>query len=318
VAISPLPGQALDPASVRLTITTTGGVIEVPATSGDGVTFTAAVPSLPCLDEITYSFVASATNGIELSWPTPGVLATVAYGRTTVFMHDFEEQAGWSVGAPGDTAYVGIWERVDPVGTIAQPEDDHSPDGTLCWVTGQGVPGGGAGAADVDGGATTLLSPVFDASGPGEAILTYWRWYSNNLGNNPNEDTMPIFLSGDGGGTWTLLEDVSENTGQWTRRAVRLADHLVPTVSMRLKFVAQDFGFASLVEAGVDDVSLERYLCKETDPALPGDFNQDGVVDAADLGAMLGGWGLSGPTDLNEDGTTDGADLGLLLLYWTP
>jgi len=316
--IAPLQGQEVDPTSVRLVLTTGGGTIEVPATSRDGVRYTASIPALPCLDEITYSFVAKATNGIELSSPTPGVLATVAYGRTRVFLHDFETESGWSVGAPGDTAFAGLWTRVDPVGTTAQPEDDRSPDGTLCWVTGQGVPGGGAGAADVDGGATTLLSHVFDATGDGEAMLTYWRWYSNNLGNNPNEDTMPILISGDGGATWTLLEDVAENTGQWTRRSVRIADHLPPTATMRLKFVAQDFGFASLVEAGVDDVGVDRYFCEDSEPALAGDFNDDGVVDAGDLGILLGGWGQPGPTDLNGDGSTDGGDLGLLLFYWTP
>ena len=34
-----------------------------------------------------------------------------------------------------------------------QPEDDHTPaPGTICFVTGQGTPGGAVGEADVDGG----------------------------------------------------------------------------------------------------------------------------------------------------------------------
>jgi hypothetical protein len=45
------------------------------------------------------------------------------------------------------------------------------------------------------------------------------------------------------------------------------------------------------------------------------DFNGDGQVNGADLGVLLGSWGLPG-TDLNGDGTTDGADLGLLLGTW--
>ncbi len=47
-----------------------------------------------------------------------------------------------------------------------------------------------------------------------------------------------------------------------------------------------------------------------------GDINLDGVVDGADLGLLLGGWGAAGHSDLNGDGTTDGADLGLLLGNW--
>jgi hypothetical protein len=51
-------------------------------------------------------------------------------------------------------------------------------------------------------------------------------------------------------------------------------------------------------------------------PANPADLNGDGFVNGADLGIMLGGWGLPGPTDLNHDGTTDGPDLGMLLGSW--
>jgi hypothetical protein len=47
-----------------------------------------------------------------------------------------------------------------------------------------------------------------------------------------------------------------------------------------------------------------------------GDLNGDGVVDSADLGLLLAGWGTSGG-DLNGDGNTDSADLGLLLSNWS-
>ncbi len=50
-----------------------------------------------------------------------------------------------------------------------------------------------------------------------------------------------------------------------------------------------------------------------------GDFNDDGIVDGADLGLLLLDYGpCSGcPTDLNGDGVVDSADLGLLLLSFT-
>lgn len=48
----------------------------------------------------------------------------------------------------------------------------------------------------------------------------------------------------------------------------------------------------------------------------PTDFNCDGVVDAADLSTMLGGWGLGGQTDVTGNGTTDGSDLAVLLGAW--
>ena len=48
----------------------------------------------------------------------------------------------------------------------------------------------------------------------------------------------------------------------------------------------------------------------------PADLNGDGVVNGADLGQLLSGWGQPGRTDLNGNGTTDGADLGMMLSAW--
>jgi hypothetical protein len=52
------------------------------------------------------------------------------------------------------------------------------------------------------------------------------------------------------------------------------------------------------------------------------DITANGMVDGADLGALLAFWGPVGPVlpeaDLNRDGTIDGADLGILLSYWGP
>ena len=52
----------------------------------------------------------------------------------------------------------------------------------------------------------------------------------------------------------------------------------------------------------------------------PADLNDDGLVDGADLGLMLGAWGLCTDDpclgDLTGDGQVDGADLGLVLGEW--
>lgn len=48
-----------------------------------------------------------------------------------------------------------------------------------------------------------------------------------------------------------------------------------------------------------------------------GDLNADGVVNGADLGLLLGGWGASGSSfDLTGDGVVDGADLGVIFGAW--
>lgn len=52
-------------------------------------------------------------------------------------------------------------------------------------------------------------------------------------------------------------------------------------------------------------------------PALcVADITGDGIVDGADLGELLSGWNLPGPTDINGDLTTNGADLGAMLAAW--
>jgi len=50
-----------------------------------------------------------------------------------------------------------------------------------------------------------------------------------------------------------------------------------------------------------------------------GDLNGNGVVDGADLGALLTAWGTQGGSaDVTGDGIVDGADLGALLVKWGP
>ncbi|MBM4112810.1 MAG: integrin [Phycisphaerae bacterium] len=53
--------------------------------------------------------------------------------------------------------------------------------------------------------------------------------------------------------------------------------------------------------------------------AIPGDLNDDGVVDGDDLGTLLGQWGdcAECSADFNDDGVVDGNDLGALLGNWS-
>ena len=53
-------------------------------------------------------------------------------------------------------------------------------------------------------------------------------------------------------------------------------------------------------------------------PSIPGDFNNDGLVNGSDLGLLLSAFGSSDPVyDLNEDGSVNGGDIGLLLAAWS-
>lgn len=67
--------------------------------------------------------------------------------------------------------------------------------------------------------------------------------------------------------------------------------------------------------------SIARINLGSSAPPCPGDFNDDGVVDGADLAVLLGAWGACPPkgsceADLNADGEVNGADLAILLGNW--
>jgi hypothetical protein len=185
---------------------------------------------------------------------------------------DLEAAQGWTVGAPDDTATTGIWRQVDPVGTAAQPEDDHTPGtGVMCFVTGQGQPGGGLGDNDIDGGKTTLFSPVLDLASYEDPHVGYWRWYSNNTGASPEEDVFTVDISSDGGTDWINVEVVgpsgAEVSGGWFFHYFRVADRVPPTSEIMLRFVAADLGSGSLVEAAVDDMVVID--CPECAASIP-------------------------------------------------
>lgn len=230
----------------------------------------ATFPPLPCGEAITYWFTAKTSAGVTWTFPEAAPTfrfgATVSYGETVVLEEDLENDPGWTVGAPGDTATTGIWTRGDPIGTTAQPEHDHTPDpGTDCYFTGQGSPGGSLGENDVDGGKTTLTTGDIDLSA-GDARISYWRWYSNATGSNPNEDVFRVEISNDAGATWTTVETVGpsgpETLGGWYLHAFDVSNFVQPTGHVRLRFVAEDAGGGSIVEAAVDDLRVDRYDCQ--------------------------------------------------------
>jgi len=213
------PG-ALVPGTEMLHYDTGSGLVSVPLTALGGTSYEAPFPALACGSSVTYFISAQSTSGLTWYDP-PGAPATAhtslaGAGELSISSFDFETDQGWTSGAPGDDATTGIWTRVNPIGTSAQPEDDHTPSGTQCWVTGQGPVGGSLGDDDVDGGTTTLVTPVFDLSALANPTIRYWRWYSNNTGSAV-DDTFYVDI--DAGAGWTNVETLGvghpEASGGW-------------------------------------------------------------------------------------------------------
>ncbi len=275
----------------------------------------AAFPVLICPSTVSFAVEFTLGSGVIVRDPVGAMRsASVAYGESVGFTDQMEVNAnGWVVGATGDNATSGLWDRVNPVGTTAQPEDDHTDNGTFAWITGQGAVGGSAGAADVDGGTTSLTTPSIDATQLADPVFGFYVWYSNNLGGSPGLDSMPILLSNNAGTTWTQVDLVTASPGSWTGKQVRIASFMTPTNAMRLRFQARDLDAGSLIEAGVDDLRIFGFNCTSPRPA---DINNDGVVNGTDLTFILSQWGGSGSADINGDGTVGGPDLTILLSDW--
>jgi hypothetical protein len=223
---------------------------------------------------VEYYVVATDNQGNTETFPEQGANGAIFFRvgeLTPVIVSDFESgTAGFTAGFAGDNATTGVWELGNPIGTAAQPENDNSVPGSNCWFTGQGSAGGTLGENDVDGGRTSLVSPVFDASGSAGISLSYARWYSNDQGGSPNADVFEVEVSNNGGASWVNADTVgpagSETEGGWLMSNIELGLAVSATANMRVRFVASDLGTGSIVEAGVDDIEIS-ILTDSTEPS---------------------------------------------------
>jgi hypothetical protein len=111
------------------------------------------------------------------------------------------------------------------------------------------------------------------------------------------------------------LETVSQVAGEtaaWVQKSFKLNGLITPSAQVKFRFRAND-ATGAVVEAAIDDFRLIGLTCPVVRVA---DLNGDGIVNGADLGSLLSGWGQPGPSDLNGNGITEGADLGMMLADW--
>jgi choice-of-anchor B domain-containing protein len=317
-------GLALNPSSVTLHAKVgNGAFVAYPMTPAGAERFSGSLPAAGCFETVRYYFSASNTGGGVSTYPSAGAAeaftATATPPTTVLVFHDMESAQGWTGGQPGDTATTGQWERGDPEATSAQPGDDHTPPpGVNCWVTGR-TRGSGDGSNDVDGGFTTLLSPAYSIP-DSDTRIGYWRWYSNSAGGAPNQDTFRVDITTNGGTSWTPVEVVGPagpgTSGGWIYSEFRVSDRVAVPASVRLRFIAEDIGTGSLVEAAIDDLSVFRYECPS--PNCDPDVNQDGNVDQDDVSYLINVVG-GGPNptgidpDFNQDGNMDQDDVSALI-----
>jgi hypothetical protein len=299
----------------NLTITPNSGVLHYSVNGGPFLTspmadgpaanqYVATIPAQSCFSTIRYYVSVDTSAGSRFdpaSTTSPTTPPTTFYsswvisGMNPVFTDDFEIDRGWTTAMTRTTGttgtLTGLWTRVNPVGTangsiLGQPEDDHtSGAGTNCFVTEQGAVDELYSLHDVDNGTTTLTSPAFSVVGLGETIVSYWRWFANNVGNAASpSNVFLVQISSDNGTNWTTVETIGPSgagtTGGWIYHEFLLSSFpsLAHTATMKVRFVAADIGGA-VVEAAVDDFSVREVVCNTACVADVDDGSATGTPD---------------------------------------
>lgn len=225
-----------------------------------GDLFEAVLPGTRPGDEPQFYFSAQGNGGTTVYSPYDAPVNVYSFDVCFVeeMMHDnFETHMGWTV--ENQDLSTGAWERVDPIGTSyygepAQPENDNpAGEGTRCYITQNGTPGGDVGEADVDGGPTRLISPTLDLSG-GDGNISFYYWFFNDDG----DDVLTVSLSRNNGVNWTSVRTLGHSPG-WNQYSLRVSDFLNPSGEMKVRFSTSDNPNNSITEAGVDDFEVEFY-----------------------------------------------------------
>jgi hypothetical protein len=199
---------------------------------------------------------------------TPNLHYNLLVGFTEYANQTFETAANdssFTFGFASDNATDGQWEIGVPVPSFATANDPSSitapgsnatPGGSRAAFTKNApLPSSAVGTADVDGGRTSIITPVYDLSNYGDPIITYMRWYTNETGTSPNLDNWEVYITNDGT-NWRLVERTRRSDRSWRRNAVRVSDFVTPNANVRLRFVATDLNPASIVEAAIDDIRI--------------------------------------------------------------
>ncbi len=318
VEIVPSPEDPVVPGSGTFHVDSGSGFQTFPLTQDSATSFTATFPApADCPTNVEYFISFDLQSGTTVTAPSSGTFTSLAADQIDLdTLYDFETSVGFTAGAPGDDATTGVWVRVNPNGTDAQPEDDFSAAGTIAWVTGQGSPGGTLGENDIDGGTTSLVSNQIDLSSTESAFISYARWYSNNTGAAPNADVFEVFVSDDDGANYVLVETVGPSgagtSGGWIQTGFNVSDYVSLSSSIRVMFVASDLGAGSVVEAAIDDVRILGVSCGP-DTCIA-DLNMDGDLNFLDVSAYLSLFSAGDlAADLNDDGFLNFLDVSAYL-----
>jgi Secretion system C-terminal sorting domain/Fungalysin metallopeptidase (M36) len=214
----------------------------------------------------------------------------LVFGMQALITENFETTApNWTITSTTDNATAGKWILAKPVGSkingvLVQTDADHTTGTGQCLVTGNATSATATpNIADVDGGRTTIQSPVFDLKDFKNPVVSYWRWFSNSQGaTNPRKDLWRVYISDNGGTNYNMIsERTYEPDASWRRQVVKIKDVKagINTSNIRFLFIAVDstvvgINGGSWVEAAIDDFEIydQAFPAGITDVSIQADI----------------------------------------------
>ncbi len=296
------PGDTVNPGSETFSyrFSPADPFTTVPLTLVSPGVYSATLPAGRCGETIQYYASASTVNFGAINDPSAG--AAAPYSRTvdvvtTVASENFNATNGWAESSsPQLTSALGKWDRGTPLTGLTRGEPSADYDGSgQCWLTGNVLNG------DVDGGPTTLTSPVYNTAGLSNVSVSYARYvYCDDFGTADN-DNLIVQISTDGGATWPTTLETASSTSSWVVKSFPVP----ASAQFRIRFQIGDVPNASVTEAAVDAFKITASGCSYSCPA---DIDRSGDLDLADFFAFFNAFDVEGPlADL--DGVP-GVDLG--------
>ena len=241
-----------------------------------------AIPAQPDGTIIAYYVALENLNGtlanvqpVAADLVEPNVPNYILVGFDQNRIEDFDnfQDNDWLEGLPSDNNTTGTWTIDVPVGSFSddgvmvQTDEDYTQGAgnIACAITANAANSSAAlGDSDVDGGHTTLVTPVFDLSEFDNPAISYWRYYTNSppSGANPGADWWQVLITDDEV-DWVYVENSKVSDPSFRRVAFRVQDYVDLTDNVRIKFIVSDslrpgqnLDGGSLVEGALDDLQV--------------------------------------------------------------